>query len=295
MQDKDKALSRGDGSSDAYGDEEMESGGPQAPLPDAQKDVSMQSQSSRSRGRPRQPQCWTRIIDFDHIDDYRIKSFEIEEDLEDDGPEPAPRGRGRRKDWAPLFFSKTCWNDLEEKSLAANVIQKRALKLLAKKAVQARKIILERARGMIEPEAFPLEDANGQISSLSKKQQARGTGIVSKHNEIAPSEYRRAVPIGKRKRSRRDGPLTLSQKTLIVYRVLVEKMAQKDVAKEFRVTQGYISLLCNRCIKKPSLLQDLASEQEVKGRLADAVKEAVTGWVESADTVGSVKQIKQRL
>jgi len=59
-----------------------------------------------------------------------------------------------------------------------------------------------------------------EVRLLSKKIQARGSGKKRDPNEIRPEEYQESVAIDLRKRSRKKGPLKLSDKIDIVHQVV---------------------------------------------------------------------------
>ena len=43
----------------------------------------MKSVSSRSRGRPKIPLKWSRVIDFEFIHEYEAEAFDIDVDLQE--------------------------------------------------------------------------------------------------------------------------------------------------------------------------------------------------------------------
>ena len=83
------------------------------------------------------------------------------------------------------------------------------------------------------------------------------------------------TPLGLKRKRRRAKPLTLEQKLEIVHRALVDGEAQKDLARDFRVTQPVISSLVCKVRKKPSLLAELISERAKKKHLDERLNEFI--------------------
>ncbi len=63
----------------------------------AEEDASMPKLKSSRRGRPRIWPKWSRIICFEHIYDYEVTEYDIEEDIKalEEKPLKIPRSRGK--------------------------------------------------------------------------------------------------------------------------------------------------------------------------------------------------------
>ena len=102
-------------------------------------------------------------------------------------------------------------------------------------------------------------------AELSKKIQSRGTKSSANPNEIKPSEYREPVSIACRKKGKRRPKITLREKILIIHRVINQYHSEKEVEKEFRISQPYVSRLCVKARKNPKFLDELSAEEHRKG------------------------------
>ena len=108
--------------------------------------------------------------------------------------------------------------------------------------------------------------AEGINSSVQwgKKIRNRGSGQRKDPNAIHPSEYIEPVPVDHRKCRRTKSKIELNEKIQIVHQILIEHRPLRDVAKEHRVTASHISNIVSKVKKKPNLLSELKSEEELK-------------------------------
>ena len=130
---------------------------------------------------------------------------------------------------------------------------------------------------------------------LSKKIQARGSGKKRDPNEIRPEEYQESVAIDLRKRSRKKGPLKLSDKIDIVHQVVQQHVPTKVVAKKHRVTQGYVSLLVSKCRKKPRFLLMLHEKEQENQALVDRLQKAIVGVHLEGHVIQSADELRKKL
>ena len=65
----------------------------------------MKSVSNKSRGRPKLPMLWTRIIDIDDTVDGLVETFPIDVDLENLTNFKLPKATKSKKEWEPLFYT----------------------------------------------------------------------------------------------------------------------------------------------------------------------------------------------
>ena len=59
-----------------------------------------------------------------------------------------------------------------------------------------------------------------------------------------------------RRKSKERGPLDISQKLDIAHRVIVDRDNQAELAKEFRVSKGYISMISSKVREKPEVMRE---------------------------------------
>ena len=105
------------------------------------------------------------------------------------------------------------------------------------------------------------------------------------------AHYREPVPPGRRKISRKRGPLSVSDKIEIVYRVLVDHEPQQAVAKERRISLQVVNKLVCKVQRHKELLDELAAKRDEaesrRATIAGVVTEMnqLDTFVDSAQTV----------
>ena len=93
-------------------------------------------------------------------------------------------------------------------------------------------------------------------------------------------------------KGRRVKQLNLDQKLEIVHRILVDGEAQKDLAKEFRLSQALVSILVGKVRKKPEFLAELISKRAEKELLELKLADFIDGKREQGTQIRTVKQIR---
>ena len=79
--------------------------------------------------------------------------------------------------------------------------------------------------------------------------------------KVKPSnEFKSPKTIHKRKRSRTGNKLTLAEKIEISHKVICQNELQADIAKEYRITRAYVSMIVNRSLKNPKYIEELRGE-----------------------------------
>ena len=125
-----------------------------------------------------------------------------------------------------------------------------------------RQIFIERANDWNDQSREALNDGLHDARQQGKKIRNRGSGQAADTQEIHPSEYKETVPAAHRKRSRTKNKLKLSEKIQIVHQVVCQLKPMRQVAKEHRITQGYVSIIVKKVRKNPNLLDELAASEE---------------------------------
>ena len=89
------------------------------------------------------------------------------------------------------------------------------------------------------------DSAETQIAKRAKA--LRNGGAEAQHGREESSEnwYKEETVVGMRKRSRMRRKLSIQEKVDITYKAICMQVSQKDLAKEFRVTQACICNLVN--------------------------------------------------
>ena len=78
-----------------------------------------------------------------------------------------------------------------------------------------------------------------------------------------------------RRRSRRRGTLTTTEKIAISHKVLCLQQSQVELAKEYRVTQPCISNIIRRSRSNPKFLEELVSQRRAKEKVREDIAELV--------------------
>ena len=234
---------------------------------EAQDNALMESVKSSRRGRKAVPQSWSRVIDTQTFDLEQTAGFEIDQDIMDMDEEPLKPPRKTRKQWKPYFHPNTYWQEHQFHGLEDNVLGYRALKLHAKTISMKRQVFLDRAKAAVQRNKDLLNDAQRSTAELNKKLQNRGTGVKAAPNEIKPSEFKEPTGILKRRKGKHRPKLTAREKVRIVHRVIHQHHFEKDVAKEYRISQQRVNYLCQKAKKNPMFLAEIASEEERKNNV----------------------------
>jgi len=206
-----------------------------------QENHSMKSASTNKRGRKPVPQSWSRIINLQDLSQSTAESFVINDDINEIGDDFIQIPNKGRKQWKPLFHPKSYWSEHQYHDLDSNKIGKRALKSYAKDVGEKRQLFNDRALAVAERNTKAMNEGFNSAGELSKKLQNRGTGKKKSAYDISPKEYIEPTDIVYRKKGKRRPKLTVKEKIMIVYKVIHEYHSEKEVAKEFRITQSYVS------------------------------------------------------
>ena len=89
---------------------------------------------------------------------------------------------------------------------------------------------------------------------MVKKVRARGSMKQTPPDQLSSKHCREPIPIAHRKKGRHRGPLTVNEKIIIAYRVLVEQEYMSTVAREFRIGLSSISILITKVRKNHKFL-----------------------------------------
>jgi Trp operon repressor len=104
-------------------------------------------------------------------------------------------------------------------------------------------------------------------------------------------DFNQRVAINSRKRSKRRGPLTTSEKVDIVHRVLISYEMHAEVAREYRVTPQVIAHLMMKAKKNKQFLHELLVERDEVANRRDVIQshvEELNGKREVIDSAAHV-------
>ena len=136
----------------------------------------------------------------------------------------------------------------------------------------------ERANRTLAAWSMELHLKEDEVKKLSKKITSRGSPGSKDPNRIRPQENQESTPIDLRKRRSRKGPLKVKDKIEIVFQVMCLHAPAKHLAKKYRVTESYISLLVHKVKKKPELLRQLFEKDIEKEVKIDYIKDKMSNW-----------------
>ena len=134
-----------------------------------------------------------------------------------------------------------------------------------------------------------------ETDKLVKKIQKRGTGQAPDINPILAKECIVPTNPNRRRRSNRRPRLSTSDKVEIVHKVINQHHSHKEVAKEFRVTQGYVALLCSKTRKNPKFFGELVTKDTRKEQFKETVVNILTNYIEGKKMIYSVQQLQEKL
>jgi len=83
--------------------------------------------------------------------------------------------------------------------------------------------------------------------------------------------------VGRRYKSKRRGPLTISERIDIAHRVLIGFEKHSDLAKEFRVSPGVIAQVIHKAKVNKEFLSELLSKRDEKEHKRKIIESYVEG------------------
>ena len=100
------------------------------------------------------------------------------------------------------------------------------------------------------------------MSRLDKKILLRGQHKPEYRVQMSHVDYREPIAIGMRKKSKKRGPLTVSEKIHIVHKVLVEHELYRDVARELRIGVMAVHRVVKLAKSKPGFIEEVTAERD---------------------------------
>jgi hypothetical protein len=88
--------------------------------------------------------------------------------------------------------------------------------------------------------------------------------LNTKEDLIAVPDFEAEVAPGKRRRSKKRGPLLLKEKIEILEKIHVSFETHKEVAREYRVSANVVAHLASKAKKNPEVLSELHSRHQAK-------------------------------
>ena len=148
--------------------------------------------------------------------------------------------------WAPAFCPRTFVKDHKDIVTEAFALEPTELQKLGAQASELRSRFLREAEEEEAADGKGLGLEQKEVEKMVKKIRARGSTRDRGPSLAGDVDFRDPVPPGQRKRSRKQGPLSVSSRTSIVHQVLVEHEMQAEVAKEWRVSPKVVNKLVQK-------------------------------------------------
>jgi len=197
--------------------------------------------------------------------------------------------------WKPLFEPKEWWTSNIEHDLESNKLKKRAYKAHFKDAIDKRQLFDRRALELLEEEVVALNIGHDEAQKIAKRLRNRNDGTVKEANPIKPSEYIEPTTASCRKRGTKRAMLTVGQKVDIVHKVIHWRLPILDVAKEYRITKPYVSMLVNKAQRNPKFLEYMIAEQDTQIFEWKAISRIIDRNLRTGGYLFSVKETKELL
>ena len=141
---------------------------------EAKENISMKSISTKSRGRPKLPILWTRVIDIEIPVVDLVETFSIDEDIENLANMKAPKPTKGKKEWEPLFYTNYFTEENQVSDMEAYRLPEKQLKKLATSTVKYRADLVRKAEDQGNLGQEEMIDGMHHVAKLSKKVRNRG-------------------------------------------------------------------------------------------------------------------------
>ena len=192
---------------------------------------------------------WTRIINVSEYHPGQGSLCNLLEDITQSFANPTKIPWSRRQSWQPRFDPEAYAKGLKNKSLDDFRFSESRLRDYVKKVTKMRKGI----RDQIVLVGVGNKDASGQPKALpsailQRIQKGYFNSEQRRRYQPDPRDIEE-TPIGSRRRDKKRVVLDLSSRLSITHRVLVGKESQAELAKEYRVSPVFVSLLISKMKK----------------------------------------------
>jgi hypothetical protein len=155
-----------------------------------------------------------------------------------------------------------------------------------------RRILRDKALKMQQQTALAQGEEIDAISALAQRVSRGNYKHVTLEEKLAVQDFAAVVAPGKRRRSKKRGPLKMEEKLDIAERVLISFESHAEVARTFRVSKSTVSQLVTKVKRKPEYLSELNSRQLAKLRLQEVVTEVVDDLNTRHVVIDNVTQVK---
>ena len=254
--------------------------------------IMLQQPEPRSRGRPRIPLRWTRMISVYGDDHSETKCFELATDLlVDNAMDKAPAKKRGETEWKPLFWPKEYTQTEHDHSLEGNKITDTKLRMYGKAVTNMRNQLRLRAKALpiIPEEMSGSRNMEQYVKKLAVKIHK---GYFKPYKESqALAEQTEDTPIPMRRVKWPRSTLSKQEMLGVVHAVLVEHKPVSEVAKQYRVFRSHVNTLVSKSRKKPKFIAELFSHPNMESLKYSIIEKVVTKLFEENAFVDSCQQV----
>ena len=118
---------------------------------------------------------------------------------------------------------------------------------------------------------------------------------VKEQNPIIPSEYKDPTSINCRRRGGKRPKLTAADKLDIVYKYVVDKIPAGSIAREFKISAAYVSILVKKSEKNNNFFDEMMQQRNDAKELNNTVKISIREYLKHGIHLGSVEEIRKKL
>ena len=238
---------------------------------------------------------WTRVICCGDGAATEPDVWQLEQDLEDESV-TLQQSRGKSvRDWAPLFLAADYLATGPVLELQQHTLKDRKMRMLGERVSRHRENILEKAREQAVRDNKCLEAGAKEVKIHGQKVRARGSDEQRTPADAFEFSYKEPTSVDTRSCRRAGSKLSLLEKITIVHQAVCLKYLHKDIAKEHRITVGYVSLLQRRAMKNPKFIAELVGCQQQSEQHRGRVREVVEQLNQQDVFIDSVGSLEERL
>ncbi len=228
------------------------------------------------RGPKKLPVMWSRVISISEDADEDIGTWNIEFELAELLRMPRPLPPRREPEWMPIFRPTSYAKAHPEMTLEGFALGEKRLRTLGIEVSKIREALRKEALHQAKAEGAEQQRDLHEISRLARRISRGEFREGAQEKQMIKPDFQETVAIRSRHRSKRRGPLTISERIDIAHRVLVGYEMHADLAREYRVSSGVIAQLIFKAKRHKGFLKELLMKRDEKQRR----KEQIAGFVE---------------
>jgi transposase len=196
------------------------------------------------------------------------------------------RGKSQ-KNWKPIFWPSYYLKEKKDMTLAGNTLSEAQLKKHAVNVTKVRKLFRDRALAIVgKADGFDSETYLSTMEKLARRMHKRAPSTLERTN-ICKEPHLTKKELWK--------SFDLNAKFKMLYDIIVMKELQKDVAKKYGRSQGYISTQLKRYRKNPTMLRDAIDKADQSRDKAMAVQRVIHDMLDTGIFIGSANDVVEKV